>query len=330
MDNATVALELNPDGTVTQYNTWEDIGQGGDVGTVMFTLEALKPLGLRYDQVRVKQNDSIYPNSGAAAGSRSHMMNGFAAQVAAETLLSAMKKPDGTYRTYKEMAAEGIPTYYKGTHENTVFADLCEYDPNTGVGDPIPAYMYAMFMAEVEVDVKTGKTKVIGYTSISDVGKVGNILSVDGQAFGGLSHSIGYALSENYDDVKKHANIVGAGIPQIMDIPDKFISEYVETNRPIGPYGSTGCSELFQSSGHMAVINAINNACGVRIFELPASPDKVKTGLEKLARGEMITPPDPYFLGSDFEDEMDDIIANPVKVDDLGKATDGKEEIVAG
>ena len=313
-DKASVALELNPDGTVTQYNTWEDIGQGGDVGSIMSTLEVLKPLGLTYQQVKIKQNDSMFPDSGAAAGSRSHMMNGFATKLAGEQLLNAMKKPDGTYRTYAEMKAENIPTYYVGTHENTVFADLSEYDPNTGVGDPIPAYMYGIYMAEVEVEVKTGKAKVIGYVGVSDIGKVGNKLSVDGQAFGGFSHCIGYALSENYDDVKKHANLFGAGIPQITDIPDKMISEYIDTDRPIGPFGSTGCSELFQSGGHMAVINAINNACGVRIYELPASPDKVKAGLEKLAKGEKITPPEPYFLGSDFEDEMDDIIANPVDV----------------
>jgi len=312
MDRASVALELNADGTVTQYNTWEDIGQGGDVGSIMSTLEALKPLGLTHEQVRVRQNDSLFPDSGAAAGSRSHMMNGFATKEAARQLLDAMKKPDGTYRTYAEMKAEGIPTKYVGTHENTIFSELTEYDPNTGVGDPIPAYMYGLYMAEVEVDVKTGKTRVIGYTGVSDVGRIGNKVSVDGQAFGGFSHCIGFALSENYDDVKKHANLFGAGIPQIVDIPDKIISEYIETNRPIGPFGSSGCSELFQSGGHMAVINAINNACGVRIYELPASPDKVKAGLEKLARGEKIDPPAPYFLGSDFEDEMEDILANPV------------------
>ena len=61
----------------------------------------------------------------------------------------------------------------------------------------------------------------------------------------------------------------------------------------------------------MAVINAINNATGVRIYALPATPDKVKAGWEKLQKGEDLTPP-KYFLGTDFDDEMDEIAANPM------------------
>ena len=63
------------------------------------------------------------------------------------------------------------------------------------------------FLAEVEVDTSTGKTKVESFKVIDDVGKIGNILAVNGQAYGGISHTIGYALSENYEDVKKHTNI---------------------------------------------------------------------------------------------------------------------------
>ena len=81
--------------------------------------------------------------------------------------------------------------------------------------------------------------------------------------------------------------------------------------RPHGPHGSCGCSEDFQSCGHMAVINAINNACGVRIFELPATPDKVKAGWEKKQKGEDLTPP-KYYLGVDFEDELEYIKSNPL------------------
>jgi aldehyde oxidoreductase len=61
----------------------------------------------------------------------------------------------------------------------------------------------------------------------------------------------------------------------------------------------------------MAVINAIHNASGVRVYALPATPDKIKAGLEKKAQGESLAPP-KYFLGSDFEDELDYIKANPL------------------
>jgi len=145
---------------------------------------------------------------------------------------------------------------------------------------------------------------------VDDVGNIGNIDAVNSQAYGGLAHSIGFALQENYDDVKKHANMIGAGIDQIKDIPDNFNLHHMDHPREEGPWGSSGASEAFQSSGHMAVINAINNACGVRIYELPATKDKIKAGLDKLAAGEKITPPEKYNLG-DFWAELEYCRDNP-------------------
>ena len=84
------------------------------------------------------------------------------------------------------------------------------------------------------------------------------------------------------------------------------------TERDKNPFGSSGASEAYQSSGHVAVINAIYNACGVRIYELPATQEKVKAGLEALKKGEKIAPPKKYFLGSDFYEEIDRIKANPL------------------
>jgi len=312
-DQCTVALELTPEGKFIKYDTWQDQGQGGDVGALQTTLEALKPLGVSVEDVILIQNDSKYcPDSGATASSRQHYMNSKAVTLAANRLINAMKKPDGTYRTYEEMMAEGIPVKYEAQYENPSDPDLCDLDPNTGVGNPTPDYTYALFLAEVEVDVKTGKATVIGYTSVDDVGVIGNIASVNGQAFGGLSHCIGFALSENYDDVKKHNNILGAGIPAIKDIPDDFNLIHVVTPRKKNPFGSSGASEAYQSAGHVAVINAIYNACGVRIFELPATPDKIKAGLDVLAKGGKVEPPQKYFLGSDLYEEIEQIRANPV------------------
>jgi aldehyde oxidoreductase len=171
--------------------------------------------------------------------------------------------------------------------------------------------MYGVNLALVEVDVDTGKTQVVRFTWVGDVGVIGNRLSVEGQGYGGLSHSIGFALSEDYDAQDKHGSMAGCGIPTIDMIPDDYNLIFSETPRPAGPHGSCGCSEVYQSSNHMAVINAINNACGVRIYALPATPDKVKAGWEAKQRGEDLTPP-KYFLGSDFEEELEWIKANPV------------------
>ena len=171
--------------------------------------------------------------------------------------------------------------------------------------------MYSVNACLVEVDVNTGQTKDLQYACVGDVGTVGNKLAVDGQAYGGLSHSIGFALSENYLADKKTSTLAGAGVPTIDMIPDDYNVIYIENPRPNGPNGSCGCSECFQSSGHMAVINAIDNACGVRIKQLPATPDKVKKALEDKAAGKQ-EPEEFWFLGSDMDDELEYIKANPM------------------
>ena len=314
-DSASVALELNPDNTITKFDTWQEVGQGGDIGSLMVTLEALKPLGVTPDCIKLVQNDSkICPNTGMSAASRSHYMDGNATILAAEKLLNAMRKPNGTYRTYDEMVKDSIPTKYLAKYECTVTPNICRLDPNTGIGNPTPAYTYCLNLAEVEVDTKTGKTRVIRFTCVDEVGKVGNIDAVNGQAYSGISHSIGFALSENYDDVKKHTNIAASGVPYIKDIPDKIKVIHLENHDVNGPFGSSGASEAFQSSGHVAVLNAINNACGVRIYEMPATKEKVKAGLDIIASGRKNPPPKKYFLGSDLYDELENIKANPVKL----------------
>lgn len=312
-DSATIRLELNPDNTITKYDTWQELGQGGDVGSLMVTLEALKPLNLTPDKIKLVQSDTkMCPDSGMSAGSRSHYMNGHATIIAAEKLLKAMRRDDGSFRTYDEMMNEGIPVKYEGKYMTLVTPGLSRLDPNTGIGDPTPAFTYSLNMAEVAVDTKTGKTTVTRFICVADVGKIGNIDAVNGQAYGGISHSIGFALSENYEDVTKHTNIASSGVPYIKDIPDDIIVLYHESDDKTGPFGSSGASEAFQSSGHVAVLNAIYNACGVRIFEMPATKEKIKAGLDIIASGGKTISPEKYFLGSDLYDELENIKANPV------------------
>ncbi len=320
VDEATVAIELVGEGKFRKYDTWQDQGQGGDAGSLVCTLEALRPYfpNVTPADIKVIQTDSKYcPNTGESAGSRSHFANGKASIVAAKMLADAMRKEDGTYRTYAEMIEEGIPTRYDG---QWVAADEWDYfdflDPNDGQGNPTYAYTYALYLSEVSVDMKTGKTTVDKMVCVDWVGKVGNIQSVNGQAFGGMSHSIGFALSENYEDVKKDTNMLKAGVPYIKDIPDDMTAIHLDGYDERGPFGSSGASEAFQSSDHVAVINAINNACGVRIYELPASPAKVKAGIEALAKGEPNpNKPEKYFLGSDLYEELEVLKANPMSWD---------------
>ena len=276
-DTSETDVELNPDGTVTIFNTWEDHGQGADMGTLAVAHEALRPLALATDQIRLVMNDtSKCPNSGPAGGSRSQVVTGQAIRVGCEELLKAMKKANGSYRTYEEMQAEGLPTKVHGKW--TAPAKDCDAN---GQGSPFCCYMYGVFLAEVAVDKATGKTTVEGMTCVADVGTVVNRLVVDGQIYGGLAQGIGLALTEDFEDIKKHSTLAGAGFPYIKQIPDNMEIIYVETPRPDGPFGASGVGEMPLTAPHAAVINGIYNACGARIRSIPALPEKVLAAMPK-------------------------------------------------
>ncbi|UWG95681.1 molybdopterin-dependent oxidoreductase [Dehalobacter sp. DCM] len=311
-DHAEVALELNPDGTVTNFNTAEDQGQGTDAHALVFTYEALRPLGLKPEQIKLCMNDTgLCPNTGPAAGSRTHYVTGRATLDAADKLMKAMKKEDGTFRTYDEMVADGIPTKYLGVSDTTSITK--PLDPNTCQGNPSAEYMWGTFLSMVEVDTTTGKTKLLKMHAVVDCGPIGNILSFEGQGYSGMMHSAGYALREQYSDPQKHTGLANSGFSFIGDVPDELSIDTVVSMRPTGPFGSSGCSEVFQAGPHMSVINAIYNACGVRIYELPATPDKVKAGLDLIAQGK--TPqPRKYYLGYDMWEKLDDMEQNPVNL----------------
>lgn len=309
-DDGYVDLELASDGTFINYNTWEDMGQHAEGSAIMHTYEALRPLNVPLEKIKLVSNDSkLCPDTGIAGGSRCHWTHGRATLEAAGKLMDAMRKPDGTYRTYEEMVAEGIPTRYQGA--SVVPRDIALLDPNTGEGEAFPEVMYVVWMSEVEVDVATGKTKVLAVKSATDIGVIGNLQGVEGQAYGGMSHCVGFALKTDFRDMRKHATMKGAGITEIEDMPDDIELLWQETPRPNGPHGSAGASECFQSALHVAILNAINNAVGVRITELPASPEKVKAGIEAKARGEEIKTP-KYYLGPDFYEDIDSLAKQPV------------------
>ncbi|MDR2784693.1 MAG: molybdopterin-dependent oxidoreductase [Treponema sp.] len=280
VDASAATVALLPGGKAKVWSSWEDHGQGADIGTLTMAHETLRHAGIKPEDISLVMNDMAFtPNSGPAGGSRSNVVTGNAIRVASEALLNAMKKPDGTYRTYDEMIAENIPVKYDGSWA----ADMCSNcDLETSQGAPFSNYMYELFMPTVEVDTETGKVKVISYYTVADVGKVINRSVVDGQIYGGIAQGIGLALTEDFDDLKKHTTLAGCGLPMIEDIPDNFVVEYAEVLRPSGPYGASGVGEVPLCASAPAVLNAVYQACGVRITEIPALPEKVKAGLAKL------------------------------------------------
>jgi aldehyde oxidoreductase len=274
-DSSEVWIELTGEKKVLLGDSWEDHGQGADIGALGTAHEALRPLGIAFDDIaRVSCDTSVTPNSGPAGGSRSQVLTGNAIRVACENLIKGMTREDGSLRTFEEMKAEGLPLRYEGK-----WVAPCKACDEFGQGSPFCCYMYGLFMSQVAVDTATGKTTVEKMVMVADIGKINNKLVVDGQLYGGMAQGVGLALSEDYEDITKHSTMKGGGIPEIKDIPDDIELIYVETPRPDGPFGASGTGELPLTSPHASIINAIYNACGVRITQLPARPEKVLEGL---------------------------------------------------
>ncbi len=275
-DSSAVRAELTASG-VTISSSWEDHGQGADLASLTMAHEVLRHAGFKPEDIKLVMNDTFGPNSGPAGGSRSNVFTGNATRVAAEMLLNAMKKADGTYRTYSEMVAENIPLVYDG---KWVSAATTACSSETGQGSPFPIYMYEVFMPEVEVDMETGTVRVVKFTTAVDVGTIINKATVDGQIYGGLAQGIGLALTEDFEDLELHNTLRDCGIPYPRDVPDDIEILYLETPRPLGPFGAAGIGEIPLTAPHPAILNAVYNACGVRVFRVPALPEVIALGLQ--------------------------------------------------
>lgn len=277
VDGAEIEIELTKTG-VTLFANWHDHGQGADMGALGTAHEGLRPLGIKPENIKLVMNDTaVNLNGGPAGGSRSQVMLGNAIKNGCENLVNAMRIKDGKFRTYDQMVAEGLPLKYKGAWA----ASMCtNSDSKTAQGKPFAVYMYGLFMAEVTVDVRSGKTVVDALTLVGDIGKINNRLLVDGQIYGGLAQGVGLALSEDFEDYALHSTMLGAGIPYANDIPDKIDIMYVETPRENGPFGAAGVGEMPLTSPHVAIVNAIKNATGAHITNLPARPPKVLAAIK--------------------------------------------------
>ncbi len=284
LDNADVSecyADLQPDNTVLIRNSWEDHGQGADIGTLTVAHEVLREAGYKPEDIKLFQCDTKHtPNSGPAGGTRSAIMTGSATRIACENLLKAMKKDDGTYRTFDEMKAEGIDTHVKGVYTFTSSAAL---DQETSQGDPVPTYVYSIYLPEIAVDTETGKVKVERFTCVTDAGNLLNKQAVDGNYYGGILQGIGLALSEDFEDLKEHTSLLKCGIPYPLDAPEEFEIIYQKGHpRPGTGFGVAGIGEAPLVASHTSVLNAIYNATGARITRVPAKPDVVLEALKNL------------------------------------------------
>jgi len=167
-----------------------------------------------------------------------------------------------------------------------VFYDPPNELPNwdKGMGNMSATYAFGTQGAEVEVDTETGEVKILRLVAAHDVGKVLNPQTLKGQTYGALAQGIGYALTEQVISERGHIENPGFRdykIPTIGEMDFPIDLEFIETDDPAGPFGAKGVGEPGLVPTAPAIANAIYDAIGVRIFDLPITPDKVLRALQQ-------------------------------------------------
>ena len=165
------------------------------------------------------------------------------------------------------------------------------YDPpnelpdfEKGYGNISATYAYGTQGAEVEVDIETGEVKILRMVAAHDVGKILNPQTLKGQIYGALAQGVGYALFEevlSHEGRIQNPDFRDYKIPGSKDMDFPIDLDFVETDDSFGPFGSKGVGEPGLVPTAPAIANAIYDAVGVRIFDLPITPEKILAALKK-------------------------------------------------
>ena len=288
---STAVAQLNADGTVTLREGSVDIG-----GTrTSVAMQAAETLGIPVEDVDpiVPDTDSI-AFTGVTGGSRVTFATGWAAIEAARDLRQQMI--DGL-ADHWDVASESIAADEDGTfRQNGVTvsfkeaAGILDGDDLRLVGSAtvVPegsGNTFAIHIADVDVDLETGKVDVVRYTAIQDAGTAIYPPYVEGQMEGGVAQGIGWALTEEYvyDDEghMRNVSLLDYRMPTTLDVP-MIESIIVEVPNPGHPYGARGVGEVPIVPPLAAITNAIADATGARMRDLPASPPKVQAAIAAL------------------------------------------------
>ncbi len=176
--------------------------------------------------------------------------------------------------------------------QGTMLTAYAFYDPPNelpdwakGQGNLSATYAYGAQGAEVEVDTGTGEIKILRLVAVHDVGKVLNPQALKGQMYGALAQGVGYALYEKIET--REGKILNPDfrdykIPTAHEMAFPIDLEFVETNDSFGPYGAKGVGEPGLVPTAPAIANAVYNAIGVRIRDLPITPEKILAALKQM------------------------------------------------
>ncbi|MBI3091448.1 MAG: molybdopterin-dependent oxidoreductase [Candidatus Tectomicrobia bacterium] len=310
-DGGAAQIHLHEDGTARLLNGDGEMGQGSMTTLAQIVAEEL---GLKTEDVRVAPPDTdTSPYGLGSFASRLTVTTGHAVRnaarevrrqlcdVAADALeVSAddlefvdrrirlrgspqhgMSVADAAARAVFRQG--GAPIMGQGVYD----APTTLADPVTKYGDTSSTYVFMCQVADVEVDLETGRVTVLNLYSAHDIGKVMNPLGAEGQVEGGVAQGLGFALSEEVitqGGKIQNADLTDYRLLTALDLP-AIAYDLLETNDPIGPYGAKALGETPLVPTAAAVANAVRAATGVRISELPLSPARVLAALRAAKRG---------------------------------------------
>jgi CO/xanthine dehydrogenase Mo-binding subunit len=287
LNPAGANLVVAGDGSVTVAVGTTEIGQGMVAVLSQITAEAL---GCPVELVRVMEADtSRVPDSGPTVASRTTVMSGNAIRDAAAKIRAAMEPviADGGL-PWREAVALCVQRQVGLAAHGWAVPPPTSFDLETGRGDAYMCYSFSANVVEVEVDTETGETRVQRVFSGHDVGRVINPTTGEGQVEGGVVQGLGYALVEEH--ALDRGRIVNDQfstyiIPTPPDTPE-IHPILVEHAFDWGPYGAKGLGETPIIAVAPAVTSAIHHAAGVRLREIPATPERVWAALRARERGD--------------------------------------------
>lgn len=288
---STIKAGITSGGQVCLHQGAVDIGQGSN--TVIAQIFA-QSLGIPVNSVTLISADTaITPDAGKTSASRQTFVSGNAAHLAGVALRKLVARHTNC-ADFESLVVLADRLIVNSNSSDEACIDLTSlptdsdgyvmqvqesYDPPTkpldenGQGVPYAVYGYAAQIASLNVDTRLGTVELQSMIAAHDVGRAINPQLVEGQIHGGVAQGIGLALMEEFIPGRTD-NLHDYLIPTIGDVPpiDTII---VEVTDPHGPYGAKGLGEHVLIPTAPSILNAITHACGARIRDLPATPDKV-------------------------------------------------------
>lgn len=287
-------VNLSADGSCFLHISTVDMGQGSD--TVMAQI-AGEVLGIRAEKIRVNHPDTdVTPYDMATLGSRSTFHMGTAVRLAAE---DAKKKKEALAEELamnpESSVAELLRTKYGMQAGNII--GIGSFIPNYKKADietgqspkATPFWGVGATGAEVEIDTETGWVTVTKLVNVADVGTALNPKLVLQQLSGSAIMQLGFTLTENLvfeEGQLTNGSLADYKIPCLLDMPREWICKYVDSRQHDGPFGAKGAGEFTSIPLSPAIGNAVADAIGVRVTDLPITPEGIFRALRDLRANE--------------------------------------------